>query len=187
MKGDTMFKVKFGIFIAIFVLFVAGIAVAQQDTTDVYTQPREGEFDINTYETDAITTEPWTNDLRDRLNLTEDQVSEVNDIITRYQRESTEVQGTETMGTRTEVQNRYSTEIESILDENQRIQWREYSTTWWDNVNNNSFEENRYDNQGTEDQNWDNQRESDIERDRTVDPDYDTETDSDTETDTEVR
>jgi hypothetical protein len=189
MKGDTMFKVRFGIFIAVFVLFVAGISVAQQDTTDIYTQPREGEFDRGTYENDVhTTTKPWTDDLRSRLNLRDDQVSEINDIMLRYHRESTEIQGSpEVMGTdRMELQNRYSTEIESILDDNQRTQWETYHNTWWDNVNNTRFEQEGTEGQYDTRDEYERQRESDIERDRNIDSEVDTEVDRDnTETEPE--
>jgi hypothetical protein len=166
MKGEMMLKVRFGIIIAVFVLFVSGVMLAQQDTTDIPTIDRD--YDTGTFEQDA---NPWTEDLRSQLNLRDDQVTEINDIMLRYQRESATLQGSpETMeGTRTEVQRRYSTEIESILDDNQRNQWRTYSDTWWNNVNTQTtegqFQQERDIHQDRDDQ-WDTERPIDTETDR---------------------
>jgi hypothetical protein len=180
-----MFKVRFGILIAVFVLFVSGIMVAQQDTTG--RPPVDRDFETETFQEDAnTTTQPWTDDLRSRLNLTDDQVTEVNDIMLRYQRESTTLQSSpETMTTdRSELQNRYSTEIESILDEDQRTQWRSYSNTWWDNINTQNMNDRNLENQDFENQ--ENQDQYDTETQDQYDTETDTET-QDTETDSDIR
>jgi hypothetical protein len=190
MKGDTMFKVRFGIFIAVF-LFVSGVMFAQQDTTDFQTRDRD--YNTGTMDQDATTTQPWTEDLRTRLNLREDQVTDINDIMLRYQRESTNIQGTpETMdNSRTELQRRYSTEIEGVLDENQRMQWQNYSDTWWNNVNTHNIDGTHKDQDFREqDQNVDpeqDQYDTDTYDTETDTYDTDTQTDTETDTDTDVR
>jgi hypothetical protein len=176
-----MFKARYGIFIAVFVLFVSGLTFAQQDTTDYRIGEPGYQSGHDMIDQDVSTVQPWTDDLRTRLNLREDQVDELNDIMLRYHRESTTLQGTpETMdNSRFELQRRYGTEIEGVLDENQRTQWQTYSTTWWDNVNNNNFQQDEF---------QQDQRDFERDRDDQFDTEMDTETDVDnTETDTEIR
>jgi ribosomal protein S18 len=177
-----MLKVRFGIFIALFALFLTGFTSAQ-DTTDIPTRDRE--FETNTDDTfrqgqQDPTTQAQVEDLRNRLNLTEDQVTRVNDVMTRYQTESGTLQDTpETMDyTRTEMQRRYSTEIENILSEDQRTQWRTYGPTWWNSVNN----PNGTDSPNLNDDTDINQG-TDVDRNRTEDNRIDTTPNVDTEVD----
>jgi hypothetical protein len=194
-----MLKVRFGILIAAFVIFFTGINTAQQDTTDTPTRDREFETETDTYQNDTYqnntdqndtfqqdentTTQAHIDDLRSRFNLTEDQVTRLNDVMVRYQSESTTIQGTPETNTtqRSEIQRRYNTEIEDILSEDQRIQWRSYSETWWNSVNSTG---NNMDD-GT-DLNRDSQRESDTEMDTETDTDTPRDN-TDTDTDTDVR
>jgi hypothetical protein len=174
-----MLKARYSIFIAFFVLFVSGFTVAQQDTTDYRIGEPGYQTGTDMMDQDATTVQPWTDDLRTRLDLREDQVNDINDIMLRYHRESTTIQGTpETMdNNRSELQRRYGTEIENVLDENQRTQWQTYSTTWWENINNDTFQEGQIDQQRDFERDRDDQFDTDMERD----------TDTDTETDTEIR
>jgi len=168
-----MFKKRFGIFIAVFVLSLSGIIIAQ-DTTD--RNVRDQEYKSDTFQQDGNTTsQAWVDDLRSRLNLSDDQVTQLNDVMVRFNRESSTLQDTpETIGhSRAELQKRYSTEIESILDENQRTQWQAYKDTWWNNVNAGAHQD------GTE---FNQQNQKDTETDVET-PEDNTET----ETDPEIR
>jgi hypothetical protein len=129
-----MLKSRFGILIAVFVLFITG-AITAQDTTDFPT--RDQGFDTEYQQqngTQDVRTQVYVDDLRTRLNLREDQVQEINDVLTRYNREAATTESTDPTVNNTELQDRYSSEIEAVLDENQKTQWRSYSDQWWNSV-----------------------------------------------------
>jgi len=130
-----MAKSGFGIFVAFFVLFFTAALIAQ-DTNDSKKKDREFNKDPFLQDENA-TSQVWVDDLKNKLNLSDDQTVQLSDILFRYNRESSTLQDTpETIGkTRSELQKRYSTEIEGILDENQKTQWQSYKDTWWNSVN----------------------------------------------------
>lgn len=130
-----MVKSGFGIFIAFLVLLFTGILTAQ-DTNDSQNKNRDLNKDPFLQDENA-TSQVWVDDLKNKLSLSDDQATQLSDILFRYNRESSILQDTpETIGnTRSELQKRYSTEIEGILDENQKTQWQSYKDSWWNSVN----------------------------------------------------
>jgi len=167
-----MFKKGFGVFIAIFVLF-SGIMLAQ-DTTDSRTFDRQ--YDTNTMQDDAVNpdVQRWTDDLKMRLSLTEDQSTQVNEILTRYHNEVGNLSQTPGLdqpptnmeNSRSELQKQYNTEIESVLTENQKTQFRAYSDTWWGTINNPGVQQEEFQNEQQQNES-DVEQESDVERDNT--------------------
>lgn len=95
--------------------------------TNLYAQNDEMTKTNDTYKQNAL---KWTTQLSQKVTLTEDQEAKIEGVLVDYQGagKSTDVKDQE------QLQTTYNSKIESVLNDNQKTIYKDYSKEWWKNM-----------------------------------------------------
>jgi hypothetical protein len=127
-KGDIMSKVKSLMCVLALTFFLTGSLAAQDSSS----QGTHGET-YDKMEGQARQESPQkelASDLQARINLTQEQTLQVQDILTEYQSSSVSAE----TGTSSETETSVNNKIASLLDDNQKASFESVKSDWWNDV-----------------------------------------------------
>ncbi len=94
---------------------------------NLYAQDNDVSKSNDTYKDNA---QKWTNQLNQKVNLTQDQQTRIEGILVDYQNAKANAD----TKNYTQLQTTYNTRIESVLNDNQKQMYKDYSEEWWENM-----------------------------------------------------
>ncbi|MGE5795420.1 MAG: hypothetical protein ACM34N_01485 [Ignavibacteria bacterium] len=123
-----MSKVKSLMCVLALTFFLAG-SLAAQDSSSQGTQGQtydqmEGQAQKESPQKELAT------DLQARINLTQEQTQQVQDILTEYQSSSVSAE----TGTTSDAETNVNNKIASLLDDNQKASFESVKSDWWNDV-----------------------------------------------------
>jgi Spy/CpxP family protein refolding chaperone len=119
MKGMHMLKLNLGR-IAGTLLFACILFLG----ANLYAQDNDISKDNDAYKDNA---QKWTTQLNQKVNLTQDQQTRIEGILVDYQNAKANAD----MKNYDQLQTTYNTRIESVLNDNQKQMYKDYSQEWW--------------------------------------------------------
>jgi capsular polysaccharide biosynthesis protein len=135
MKGMHMLKINLsriaGLLLFAFIVFSGVSLYAQKEAMSKVS---------DTFKQNA---EKWTTQLNQKVTLTQEQQTKIEGILVDYQsaKASTDMKSLDQLRTT------YNTKIESVLNDNQKTLYKDYSKEWWENMSKPSMqstEKNKY-------------------------------------------
>ena len=107
---------------------------------NLYAQSDEMSKTNDSYKQNA---EKWTTQLNQKVTLTDDQQTKIEGILVDYQG----AKASADMKSLDQLQTTYNTKIESVLNDNQKTMYKDYSKEWWSGISKPatiSTEKNKY-------------------------------------------
>ncbi len=95
--------------------------------TSLYAQDKDMSKDNDTYKKNA---QQWTTQLNQKVNLTQEQQTRIQGILVDYQ----SAKANSDTKNYDQLQTTYNTRIESVLNDNQKQMYKDYSEEWWKNM-----------------------------------------------------
>ncbi len=113
-------------------IFLNGTYLYAQDNK---TTAKSSDTQNTTYKQNA---KQWTDQLNQKLSLTQEQQTKIQDILVDFQKakESTD------MNKSNDLQNAYNNKIESVLNNNQKSIFESYKAEWWKGMSTSTKKEN---------------------------------------------
>lgn len=115
-------KMAFAVLLAFF--FVAGTNLYAQDSSMT---PKSGTQGNDTYKQNA---QKWTDQLDQKLSLTEEQKTRIQGILVDFQQAGMN----STADNKVQLRTTYDSRIESVLNDNQKTMYNSYKDEWWSSI-----------------------------------------------------
>jgi Spy/CpxP family protein refolding chaperone len=113
-------------------IFLTGVNLYAQDN---HTTPKSSDTQNAAYKQNA---KKWTDQLNKKLSLTQEQQTQIQNILVDYQLANKNT----TMDKNEQLRSTYNNKIESVLNDNQKSVFKSYKAEWWKGMSTSTKKEN---------------------------------------------